>query len=77
MTSTTNTRWWAWAVESSRSRQSVAKATAVSKPKVETVPSRSLSMVLGTPITRTPLRARAAASSIEPSPPIEIRASVP
>jgi hypothetical protein len=54
MTSTTITRWWLSAVLCSRSRHSVAKATAVSKPKVVKVLSRSLSMVLGTPTTRSP-----------------------
>ena len=34
--------------------QSVAKSTAVSKPNVAVVLSRSLSIVLGTPMTRRP-----------------------
>ena len=59
ITSTTRTRWWDSAVVCSRSMASVAMFTAVSKPKVKSVASRSLSMVLGTPTTRTP-------SSVEP-----------
>ena len=42
------------AVVRSRSMASVAICTAVSKPKVTSVPARSLSMVLGTPTTLTP-----------------------
>ena len=49
MTSTTITRWWDSAVVCSRSMASTAICTAVSKPKVSSVPERSLSMVLGTP----------------------------
>ena len=37
---------------------SVAIVTAVSKPKVMTVPDRSLSMVLGTPTTGMPFSAK-------------------
>ena len=51
MTSTTITRWWDSAVVCSRSMASTAICTAVSKPKVSSVPERSLSMVLGTPTT--------------------------
>ena len=56
MTSTTMTRLWASAVVCRRSRASVAVETAVSKPKVITVAGMSLSMVLGTPTTGSPLR---------------------
>ena len=54
MTSTTITRWWDSAVVWSRSMASTAICTAVSKPKVSSVPDRSLSMVFGTPTTFTP-----------------------
>jgi len=76
MTSTTITRRWASAVEWRRSRHSVAKETAVSKPKVITVFERSLSMVLGTPTMRTPFFARALAMVREPSPPMATTASI-
>ena len=75
MTSTTITRWWLSAVLCSRSRHSVAKATAVSKPKVVKVLSRSLSMVLGTPTTRRPFWCSALAMVSEPSPPMDTSAS--
>ena len=42
------------AVENSRSMHSEAKLTAVSKPNVDVVLSRSLSIVLGTPIDAQP-----------------------
>ncbi len=74
--STTMTRRCDSAVACRRSRQSVAKETAVSKPNVITVPSRSLSMVLGTPTTRRPLRANPLAMVSEPSPPMAMRASI-
>ena len=48
---------------------SVAVDTAVSKPKVRSVASRSLSMVLGTPITGMPFWAKRWAISRLPSPP--------
>ena len=58
MTSTTMTRPCDVAVEKSRSMHSVAKPTAVSNPNVAVVLSRSLSIVFGTPITRSPWRHR-------------------
>ncbi len=54
ITSTTSTRWCDSAVVCRRSIASVAMLTAVSKPKVKSVPDRSLSMVFGTPTTFTP-----------------------
>ena len=51
MTSTTITRSWLSAVVWSRSMASVAICTAVWKPNVTSVPSMSLSIVLGTPTT--------------------------
>ena len=54
ITSTTMTRSWDSAVVWSRSMASVAICTAVSKPNVSSVPSMSLSMVLGTPTTGSP-----------------------
>ena len=75
MTSTSSTRWWDSAVVCSRSIISVAMLTAVSKPKVRSVQSMSLSMVLGTPTTGTPASdSRWAAVSV-PSPPIGISTS--
>ena len=58
ISSTTITRSWLSAVECSRSIASVAIDTAVSKPKVASVPWTSLSIVLGTPTTGIPLRQR-------------------
>ena len=75
MTSHTITRWWLIAVEWSRSRASVAVATAVRKPKVTSVPSTSLSIVLGTPIQLMPASTRGAVQVIVPSPPMTISAS--
>ena len=57
--------------------QSEAKLTAVSKPNVSVVFSRSLSIVLGTPTRRSPAWCRRLAIVIEPSPPIVTRASMP
>ena len=54
ITSTTNTRLCEAAVVNRRSIDSVAISTAVLKPNVTSVRSRSLSMVLGTPMTRRP-----------------------
>ena len=51
ITSTTITRWCASAVVCRRSTASVTMLTAVSKPKLKSVPPRSLSMVLGMPTT--------------------------
>ena len=47
ITSTTSTRWCDSAVVCRRSIASVAMLTAVSKPKVKSVPDRSLSIVFG------------------------------
>ena len=76
MTSTTRIRLWLSAVVCRRSMASVATCTAVSKPKVTSVPPRSLSIVFGTPTTGRPCSAcsRAAAPSVS-SPPIAIRPS--
>ena len=51
ITSTIITRLCDSAVVCRRSMASVAICTAVSKPKVMSVPARSLSIVFGTPIT--------------------------
>ena len=51
---------------------SEAKLTAVSKPNVDVVLSRSLSIVLGTPTRRSPASCRRLAIVIEPSPPTVI-----
>ena len=76
MTSTSSTRWWDSAVVCSRSIISVAMLTAVSKPKVRSVSSMSLSIVLGMPTTGTPAcDSRCAAVSV-PSPPIGMRTSI-
>ena len=64
------------AVEKSRSMHSEAKLTAVSKPNVDVVLSRSLSIVLGTPMTRSPAWYRWLPIVSDPSPPIVIRASM-
>ena len=77
MTSTSSTRWCDSAVVCSRSIISVAMLTAVSKPKVRSVSSMSLSIVFGMPTTGTPAcDSRWAAVSV-PSPPIGIRTSIP
>ena len=78
MTSTTITRSWDSAVVCRRSMASVAMDTAVSNPKVTSVPERSLSMVLGTPTTGSlcSLKSLWATPSVS-SPPIAIRASKP
>ena len=70
ITSQTMTRLCASAVEWSRSMASVAICTAVSKPKVRSVPERSLSMVLGTPTTFTPIEESLVATPSVSSPPI-------
>ena len=77
MTSTTMTRLCASAVVCTRSMALVATFTAVSKPKVKSVPARSLSMVLGTPTTFTPLPKSLCATESVSSPPMAIRASQP
>src|SRR4051812_42472226 len=78
MTSSTSTRLWLSAVVWRRSRASVATCTAVSKPNVISVPPRSLSIVLGTPMTGSPCSpcSRLAAPSVS-SPPMAIRPSTP
>src|SRR3954463_1118990 len=70
ITSQTMTRLWASAVECNRSIASVAICTAVSKPKVRSVPERSLSMVFGTPTTFTPIAESLVATPRVSSPPI-------
>ena len=77
ITSTTSTRWWDSAVVCSRSMASVAMLTAVSKPKVKSVPERSLSMVFGTPTTLTPRPESLVATPSVSSPPIATSASTP
>ena len=54
-----------------------ANATAVSNPKQFTVPTMSLSIVLGTPTTGTPRSLKRWAMPSVPSPPITTRASSP
>jgi hypothetical protein len=77
MTSTTITRPCEVAVVNSRSMHSVAKSTAVSNPNVAVVLSRSLSIVLGTPMTRSPAWWRWLPIVSEPSPPTVTSASMP
>ena len=76
MTSTTITRSWDSAVVCSRSMASVAICTAVSKPNVSSVPSMSLSMVLGTPTTGSPSPCSWRAHDSVPSPPTAMMASI-
>ena len=54
MTSARMIRWWEWAVECSRSMASVATSRAVEKPNESSVPTMSLSMVLGRWMTLRP-----------------------
>ena len=77
ITSTSSTRWWDSAVVCSRSIISVAMLTAVSKPKVRSVPSMSLSIVFGTPTTGTPSEESQAAAVSVPSPPMGTSTSTP
>jgi hypothetical protein len=77
MTSTTMTRWCEAAVVWTRSRASVATATADWKPKVMSEPQRSLSIVLGTPMQLMPRSANGFAADIVPSPPTTMSASRP
>ena len=65
------------AVVEMRSSASVAIDTAVSNPKVMSVPGMSLSIVFGTPTTGSPSCCSASAVLSVPSPPITIRASMP
>ena len=76
MTSTIITRLWDSAVVCRRSMASVAICTAVSKPKVMSVPPRSLSIVFGTPMIGRPCSpwSRAAAPRVS-SPPMAISPS--
>ena len=76
MTSTTITRSWDSAVVWSRSIAADAICTAVSNPKVISVPAMSLSMVLGTPMQGTPSSCRSRATPSEPSPPMAMIASM-
>src|SRR6266849_3611816 len=70
ITSQTITRLCASAVECRRSMASVAMPTAVSKPNVRSVPERSLSIVLGTPTTFTPMEENLVATPRVSSPPM-------
>ncbi len=70
-------RWWLSAVVWSLSTASVAVDTALLKPKVTSVASRSLSIVFGTPTTRTPFLKSACVIFIVPSPPTAMRTSMP
>ena len=63
------TRLWLVAVVCKRSSASITVATAESKPKVMAVASRSLSIVLGTPMQLMPASWSCCAVAIEPSPP--------
>ena len=77
ITSSTSTRSWLSAVVCSLSIASIAVFTAVSKPKVVTVPLTSLSIVLGTPTIFIPFSHNCCAIAREPSPPIAIMAPMP
>jgi len=71
MTSTTMMRSWLSAVVCSRSMASVAICTAVWKPKVASVPTTSLSMVLGTPTVGSPNSSKSRDATVsEPLPPM-------
>ena len=56
---------------------SIAVFTAVSKPNVVTVPLTSLSIVFGTPMIFIPFWHNCSAIASEPSPPMEMTASMP
>src|SRR5580704_1125938 len=71
------TRLCASAVVCTRSIASVAIFTAVSKPKVKSVPERSLSIVFGTPTTLIPLSKSFFATESVSSPPMAMSASQP
>ena len=77
ITSSTIVRPWLAAVVCSRSSASVAQATALSKPNVNAVADRSLSIVLGTPTTGMPYSCSCCAMANEPSPPTQIRPQSP
>ena len=76
ITSTTITRSWDSAVVWRRSIASVTIWTAVWKPKVTSVPPRSLSIVFGTPTIATPSPCRRSATPSVSSPPIGISTSI-
>ena len=77
ITSHTMTRWCDSAVVRKRSMASVAVCTAVSNPKVTSVPDRSLSIVFGTPTAWTPKAPRRSATPRVSSPPTATSASTP
>ena len=77
MTSMTMTRRCELAVVWSRSMASEAMLTAVSKPKVVSVPQTSLSMVLGTPTMLRPMSESIEAVRCVPLPPMHTSASRP
>ena len=70
ITSTIMTRRWLSAVVRTSPTAQATRATAVSKPNVTSVESRSLSIVFGTPRTRSPPRESCRAVRSEPSPPM-------
>src|SRR6266581_1359115 len=63
------TRLWLVAVVCSRSSASITTSTAESNPNVVAVASRSLSIVLGTPMQLMPASCSCCAVTREPSPP--------
>jgi hypothetical protein len=77
ITSSTITRSWLSAVVCSLSIASIAVLTAVSKPNVFTVHGTSLSIVFGTHTTFMPRWTSCCAMRSDPSPPIEMIASMP
>ena len=78
MTSTTITRSWLSAVVCSRSIASVAIWTAVLNPNVTSVPSMSLSIVLGTPTIGRPCSVWSLQATLsDPLPPTTINPSRP
>ena len=77
MISTMNTREWEKAVEWMESMTSEAMFTADWKPKVSSVPHRSLSMVLGSVTTFTPFSRSRFAVLCVPLPPRMTRQSNP
>ena len=69
--------WCDSAVVWSLSNASVTTSIAVLNPKVTSVDAKSLSMVLGTPITLTPFLAKSLADVKVPSPPMTTSTSTP
>ena len=61
----------------SLSKASVTTSIAVLNPKVTSVDAKSLSIVLGTPITLTPFLTKSLADVNVPSPPITTNTSTP